>query len=74
MSAPSLDFVAGVLVAYFFARVIDRQGKGGIFLPVAVLILLHGSQALPAGILGMIVVGALLAVFEAVTISGGGNK
>ncbi len=65
MVAPSLSFVSGLFVVYLVARFIDRRGRGGIFLPVMVLCFLHGEQAVVPSLMAVVVLGALLSLFEA---------
>jgi hypothetical protein len=58
-------YVAALFVTYLLARVLDRRGRGGLFLPVLPLAFAYGASAFPAALFGVLVVGALLAVLEA---------
>jgi hypothetical protein len=62
-------YVAALFVTYFLARVLDRRGRGGIFLPVLPLAFVYGASAFPAALFGVLVVGALLAVVDATSSS-----
>lgn len=65
MSSPSLSFVAGIVVCYLLARVVDKRGQGGIFLPVGVLCILHGEQAIVPGLFAILAIGGLLTMLDA---------